>query len=197
MTEIEAFFKEIDALWAPAKEKRLVLKVIGSGALFLQTDYRRGTKDGDVLETVALTADLKKSLLELAGKGTPLSKRTGLYLDIVISGLPFLPHAPGFHPQARLNATLRHFRIEALDVVDVVVTKFKRFKATDLEDIRAMIDRGLVPHKRLVERFRSAIDDFSVDARIEDVPRVVKNLNQVERDLFRVPESTFDLPGWA
>jgi hypothetical protein len=41
---------------------------------------------------------------------------------------------------------LAHFRIEVLDVVDVVVSKLKRFHANDLRDIEAMVDRDLVPH---------------------------------------------------
>ncbi|MBI3297298.1 MAG: hypothetical protein HYZ75_03975 [Elusimicrobia bacterium] len=65
MTEIETFFREIDRLWVPPKPGKILLRVIGSGALFLQTDYNRTTKDGDVLETLELTGDLKRSMLRV------------------------------------------------------------------------------------------------------------------------------------
>ena len=38
-----------------ASSAKVRLRVIGSSALMLQTDYARGTKDSDVLETADLT----------------------------------------------------------------------------------------------------------------------------------------------
>lgn len=135
-------------------------------------------------------------MLELAGKDSKLHERTRLYLDIVVSGLPFLPHPPIFHPQAALNKSLRHFHVAVLDVVDVVVSKLKRFNRDDADDVEAMIKRGLVDHKRLVERFNSAVDKFSMGSRADDIPRYIKTLHRVERDLLRVPESNIELPAW-
>lgn len=196
MSDVEGFFQEIDRLWEPAQSGKIPLRVIGSGALMLQTDYRRATKDGDIMETLHVTPELKARLARLAGKRTPLHRRTGLYLDIVMSGLPFLPHGPRFHSPGKLNEKLRHFSIEALDVVDVIVSKLKRFSQNDSDDVRAMIDRDLAPHTRLIERFKAAVDGFSMDSRAEDIPRYIRNLHRVERDMFRAPESKIDLPGW-
>lgn len=196
MSAVRNFFLEVDRLWKPLGPGKIALRVIGSGALLLQTDYQRGTKDGDVLESLALTPDIKERLRTLAGKNTDLHKRTRLYLDIVVSGLPFLPHGPKFHPQKALNADLRHFEIATLDVVDVVVSKLKRFNSDDAGDVAAMVDKGLVPHERLRARFLAAVERFSMDARADDLPRIIKTLHKVERDLFRVPESPIDLPDW-
>lgn len=196
MSDVKGFFQEIDRVWTPSAPEKIPLRVIGSGALLLQTDYVRGTKDGDVLESLALTEEIKAKLLRLAGKDTPLNESTRLYLDIVVSGLPFLPHGPKFHAQSELNKSLRHFEIHALDVVDVVVSKLKRFNKYDRQDVEAMIERDLVPHKSLIERFNAAIDRFSIDSRAEDLPRTIKNLNLVERDYFAVPESKIELPDW-
>jgi len=80
--------------------------------------------------------------------------------------------------------------------VDVVVSKLKRFHADDRQDIAAMIDKGLVQHPVLVERFRSAVDRFSHEARADKLPRYVRNLHQVERDQFDVPETPIYLPDW-
>jgi hypothetical protein len=69
---IEAFFREIDARWTARHVTRIRLPIIGSAALLLQTDYERGTKDGDVLRTPSLSADAQEQLLALAGRGTRL-----------------------------------------------------------------------------------------------------------------------------
>ncbi|MFA6316576.1 MAG: DUF6036 family nucleotidyltransferase [Elusimicrobiota bacterium] len=190
---IEALFEELDLRWKPIGGGRLRLKVIGSAALMLQTEYDRGTKDGDVLETEAITPEVKARLLAFAGKGTELHKRFRMYLDIVIGGLPFLPQRPIFHPVAKLDR-LKHLSVEALDVVDVVVSKFKRFSLNDEADVRGMAELGLLDHRALVRRFKSAVDRFQLDARAAELPRIIKNFNKAERDYLGAVPTTIDLP---
>ena len=162
----------------------------------LQTGYERGTKDSDVLETDDVTAHVKQRLLDLAGKDSELHRKHRIYVDIVLNGVPFLPQKALYHPQTAFNATLRHLELEVLDVVDVVVAKLKRFHANDRSDIEAMVERNLVPHGRLVTRFEEAVDYFSGDARAEDLPAYVRNLNTVERDFLGVATTCVELPGW-
>jgi hypothetical protein len=196
MAIIEDFFRDIDARWKSPAEDRIELRVIGCAALMLQGDYDRGTKDSDVLETSLLTTATQEQLLHLAGKNTELHDRHKLYIDIVAAGVPFLPQAPRWRP-LELAGPLRHFDIVVLDVVDVVVSKLKRFSANDQSDIAAMIQRNLVRHSDLVARFRSAATAFEMDARApEELPRYVRNLNQVERDELYVVETTIELPAW-
>lgn len=76
-----------------------------------------------------------------------------LYLEIVANSLPLLPQVPRWHSLPVLNGSLRHFELEVLDVVDVVVSKLKRFNANDVGDVTAMIAQDLVPHGELVARF--------------------------------------------
>ena len=136
-----------------------------------QARYQRGTKDSDVLHASDLLDDVRRRLLELAGPGTELHTRHRLYIDIVANGVPFLPHVPRWHLVTSL-ASLVSFEVTALDVVDVVVSKLKRFNANDISDIEAMIDDQLVSRERLLERFRDAVDCFSGDARAEDLPKI-------------------------
>jgi hypothetical protein len=196
MSVVSDFLGDIDHRWSWPQPGKIPLRVIGCGALLLATDYQRGTKDSDVLETIELSADTKRRLTELAGKGTTLDIRRGMYIDIVSSGLPLLPHEPDYRPHDQLNTLLRNFEIHVLDVVDVVVSKLKPFRPNDLSDIKAMIDRKLVPHDRLVERFRDAVDDFAGGAGADNLPRYIKNLHRIERDLFNVPPSPIELPDW-
>jgi hypothetical protein len=79
---IDSFLRELDACW-PEHLPNLTLKVIGSGALMLQANYRRTTKDSDILETTALTAPIRKSLLQIAGENSSLHRKHRIYLDIV------------------------------------------------------------------------------------------------------------------
>ncbi|MBI3297036.1 MAG: hypothetical protein HYZ75_02650 [Elusimicrobia bacterium] len=162
----------------------------------LQTEYARATKDADVLETLAITAEVKDQLLGMAGKGKALHERFGLYLDVVPGGLPFLPQKALFHPVAGLGR-LKNFTAEALDVTDVIVSKLRRFNSSDDADARSIAELGLLEHKRLVARFEKALDSFLLDARAADLPKIIRNLNKVERDYLGAPPSAFDLPDWV
>lgn len=198
MQVIRDFFIELDRLWPPreAGGRKVQLRLIGCGALMLQASYERGTKDSDVFETTELTTEIKQRLLELAGSGTALHKRRRLYIDIVANGIPFLPHVPVWHAVPEITGALAHLELSVLDVVDVVVSKLKRFHANDQSDIDAMIQRGLVPHDRLIDRFREAVDVFIYDARGADLPKYIANLHRVERDMLGVPETEIELPSW-
>lgn len=194
MAAFEAFFRDLDDAWG---SRPLTLHLIGAAALMLQTDYRRGTKDSDVLETRSLAKADKERLLELGGQGTSLSAQHRLYIDVVGNGIPFLPHGPRFVVCDALNRNLSNLRVEVLEVVDVVVSKLKRFHANDQSDIAAMIELDMVPHHRLIERFRSAVEAFSMDARAAELPMYVARLHRLERDSYGVALSDIDLPDWG
>lgn len=193
---IEQFFVELDGLWGGATP-RLAINVIGSTALMLQTSYLRGTKDTDVLGVMPVEGGIKEKLRALAGAGSPLEASYHFYLDIVAAGLPFLPHPPQFLSLEPLNSRLGSFQVSVLAVIDVVVSKLKRFNTRDKDDVRAMIDMELVDHEELLERFRSAVDRFSFDARADDLPAIVKNLHWVERECYSARPTRIELPSWV
>lgn len=85
----------------------------------LQTHYRRGTKDGDVLETAALTPAIQRDLLRVAGPASGLRSRHRIYLEIVPGGLPFLPQRPRWHDVEFADVTLIHVPLRALDMLGV------------------------------------------------------------------------------
>jgi hypothetical protein len=191
---IEQFFLELDVLWG-AEDPKLPIKVIGSTALMLQAEYLRGTKDSDVLGVVPVAGAVQRKLEELAGSGSHLHAKHQLYLDVVPSGLPFLPHSPRFLP-LEPNARLQAFQVSVLEVQDVVVSKLKRFNGNDRDDIRAMVAMDLVAHDPLLERFRSAVDRFEMDARAEDLPIIIQHLHWVERECFVHRPTPIQLPPW-
>ena len=63
--------------------------------------------------------------------------------------------------------------------------------------MQAMIKRGLVPPDELVERFLSAADVWTYGAKAHKIPRIVENLNWVQREYLGVPETQYELPPWA
>lgn len=194
MAVIEEFLRELDAAWRQQKAK-LPLRIIGSTALMLQTSYYRGTKDSDVLETDEVTDAVATRLLEIAGPDTAIHKRRGMYIDIVRRGVPFRRQSPLYHRLADLSATLQHFDIEVMSVVDVVVGKLARFNANDRSDIDAMIDLELVSHGDVVSCFIEAVD-FKMDLTWGEFGRYVGHMHQVERDMFGAAETKIEEPSW-
>jgi len=194
VSAIEAFLREVDAAWRQPGP-RIPLRIIGSTALMLQTAYYRGTKDSDVLETDEVTDAVAERLLLIAGQDTDIHKRRAMYLDIVRRGVPFRRQSPVYHRLEELSASLHHFDVEVMSVVDVVVGKLARFNANDQRDIDAMIGQGLVDHDQLVQVFLEALD-FKMDLAWDDFTSFLRNLNRVERDMFGVGESEIEEPEW-
>lgn len=196
MKRVEEFFLALDRA-CPAATPATRLHIIGSTALMLQTGYERGTKDADVLETTTLSAGTRALLLSLGGPDSDLYRRHRMYVEIVGSGIPFLPMPSRYHALDALNAEMRCLSLEVLDVTDVAVAKLKPFRPHDVADIRAMIERGHVDHGAFVRRFESALDRFLGDARAaEELPRYIERFNRIERDYFDVEETAIELPEW-
>lgn len=191
MKSIERFFRDLDAAWKD-KGERILFQVIGSTALMLQFDYERLTNDSDVIETAQFTAPVKAKLEGLAGKNSPLFSRYRLYLDIVNSAIPFILPRANYRPVPSMNG-LKNFNVHVLDVLDVAVSKLARFKASDVGDIRAVVELGLISHTAFVARFRDVLVAHCLDARREDFPKYLRNLNTIERDFFHVEETAIDI----
>lgn len=188
---VNDFFEELDRLWAPASEPRIRLKVFGSVALFLQTDFERTTKDADVLATSDLPTDVLGRLVLLAGRRSALSQKTGMFLDMVSPSVPMMPADPLWHDD--FSHRLQNFDIQCLDVADVLVSKLKRFSKRDQDDVQEMIVGGHVEHERMLSRFLSVIERYRFSARAADLEEMAVRFNQVERDMFLVDETHFDL----
>lgn len=159
----------------------------------LQADYERGTKDSDILEAAEITDPVKEQLLQLGGPGSDMYKRHRVYLEVVRRGIMLLPERPRFNP---VSLSLKNFRVEAFDIVDVVVSKLKRLNQNDMDDIGAMVRLRKAPRNPVIERFKSAIARMSISGYAEQIPQYIKNLNRVERDIYGSEETPIDLPDW-
>jgi len=191
---IKSFFEDLDKGWQPLGPEPILLPVVGSTALFLQTDYERGTKDTDFLEVQEIFPEIAKTLLRLGGEDSSLHKKHRLFIQIIKRPVLFLPPDPKFIEMNSIQ--LSHFKIQVLDVVDVVVSKLKPYRAKDLDDIREMVKRGHVEPDKLLERFLLAKERWLNDSRASGLKNYIDNLHEVQRELLGVPETQIDLPGW-
>ena len=198
MTPPEALLLDLDKRWQSQGEPRIRIRILGSMSLMLQTDYERGTKDGDILYAPPVEGLVKDRLLALGGQGTVLAKRHRVYIDVVTSGILMLPAQPQYIPIPGLTARLTNFEVEALSIPDVVITKLKPFRPADIEDINAMILRRHITHDQFLGLFQSAVDRFADSATgAAKLPQIVQNFNQIERDSFGVEETEIELPPWV
>ena len=186
---------ELDQLWTPVGKEPHTLSIIGSTALFLQCNYARRTKDSDILEVENLNS-ISTILANLAGKNSKWAIEHKMYIDIVKQGIPFLAPKPIFHEMKEWNKNLKNFKIQILDVADVIVSKLKPFRSQDIDDIREMVLGNFVDHTKLIERFKLAVDSWLMDARASDLSRCIKNLNQIEKDFFFKKPTQIQLPDW-
>ena len=194
---MEQFFIELDKKWKPTGIEPIRLPVIGCSALLLQIpNFYRGTKDGDVLELHPLGGSLSDKLKQLAGKGTMLSKRCGVYIDLVGNAIPFLPRPPEFKPLDELSMRLKNFKIDVLDTTDVIVSKLMPYRASDRDDIFEIIELGLLSPDKLIERFETAKEMWLLGSRAAKLPQCIANLNAILRDAFNVAEVSMDVPDW-
>ncbi len=192
MDPVEGLFRDLDAALAGRGLARFELKIVGSTALFAQTTWRRGTKDSDAVQTWDFDPALKTLLLQLSGAGTALARRHRIYLEFVGQGLLLLPEVPDWKPWLSLD----HFDMVVLDPTDVAVAKLARLHGDDVLDIEAMVERGLVRHDRLLERFRDAMAQHGFHGMGHKLRRAIDNLNRIERDVFVVPETAIEVPTW-
>jgi hypothetical protein len=185
------FLRAVDAAWSLKTDHKIPLHVLGSTALFLQTDYVRGTKDGDVLQTRHIASPIRERLLELAGPKSKLAVNYGMYIDIVSPNIPMLPMSSEWHAYP---LRLQHFEVEVLDIHDVVVSKLKRWHAGDRDDVRAMAEADRLHRDRLISRFEAVVDRYKFDGRADLLPRMADRLNFIERDWLAEEPTLFDFP---
>jgi len=124
MNRVERFLADIDKRWRLPSAGPIALHVIGSAALLLQTDYTRGTKDSDIIRTRDLPPDIEARLVRLAGEDSELGRIHRLRLDFIEEATPFLPQSPEYIDLGELNERLSNFKVFALAVTDVVVSRY-------------------------------------------------------------------------
>jgi hypothetical protein len=149
-----------DRLTAPVE-----LHCIGGFVVSLLYGMPRPTADVDFL-TVVLHTELGH-LLELAGHGSALDKRFGLYLQHV--GVASLPKAYEARLIPMFPGAYRNLRLWGAEAYDLALSKLERNLGRDREDIRHLgrtvpLDAGM-----LEQRYKQELRPYLVNIERHDL----------------------------
>jgi hypothetical protein len=145
----KSFLDDVDGLL----KEELHLHCLGGFVIARVYGLERDTSDIDVLPV----RQIDGSFLEACGKGSPLHKKHGVYLQSVgVVTLPYnyedrlIPIAGGF----------QRLRLHALEPHDLALSKLERNSAIDLDDVRRMARKGILDPRILQQRFRDELRPY-------------------------------------
>jgi Nucleotidyltransferase of unknown function (DUF6036) len=142
------FLRALDSLLTEAID----LHCLGGFAVTMQYGLSRTTADIDVL--AATPAGRLSELQHLAGEGSDLHRRFGVYLQSVRTVM--YPE----NYEARLirmwpDQPFEHLRLFALEAHDLALTKLERNSDVDREDVQALARAGFINEAALRERYET------------------------------------------
>ena len=124
----KSFFTEIDN----SLEEELPLHCLGGFVMTMLYGLDRPTADVDVLPVGSNAAT--ESLIRLAGEGSALHKKYGVYLQVV--GVAPIPLNYEDRLTEMLAKTFSHLRLFALDPYDLALSKIERNTQRDRDDVK-------------------------------------------------------------
>ncbi len=130
----------------------LDLQCLGGFVVADRYDVSRTTADLDVLHAVNATS---RTLLELAGRGTPLHEKHKVYIDVVTVAIvpdDYEGRLTELHP-----GTFRHLRLWALEVHDLVLAKLTRNIDRDRDDVKRLARYPGLDRDLLEQRYRDEL----------------------------------------
>ncbi len=149
------FLRELDS----SLDKELSLVCIGGFVLAMLYGLVRPTSDLDFIECEPKTEG--KRLLEIAGEGSRLHQKHGLFLQRV--SVAQLPDAWEGRLAALFEGEFRHLRLFALGPYDLALSKLERNSEKDRDDVlRLATSADFDPQelKRIYEEeFRTYVED--------------------------------------
>jgi hypothetical protein len=148
-----AFLKELDgALDAPTQ-----VHCIGGFVLVAHYGLPRATKDIDYLCQIGSG---KVELMSIAGEGTPLATKHGVYVQRV--PVACFPEDYETRLKEMFPGDFRHLRLMALDPYDLILTKLDRNGDVDRSDARYLIETLKLRAEILRERYLKEFKPYYV-----------------------------------
>jgi hypothetical protein len=141
----KAFLQDVDQLLQSAVE----LHCLGGFVLSVLYDLPRPTADVDYI--AAMPSSAIAELETIAGHGSALHKKHGMYLQhVTIADVPedFAARLTELFP-----GSFARLRLFALDVHDLVLTKLARNSPVDLEDAKFLAKAGRLDERILRARY--------------------------------------------
>ena len=141
----KSFFSEIDE----SLKTETQLEILGGFVITLVYGAPRTTADVDV---VSITPNTETgNLIELAGEGSKLHKRHGIYLDRV--GIASLPENYEDRITEIFTGEFHFLKLCALDPYDIALAKIERNIDRDREDVKFLAEVVPFDLKILTERY--------------------------------------------
>lgn len=141
----KSFFTEIDK----SLEKKTHLEILGGFIITLIYSAPRTTADVDVISITPHTETGK--LIELAGEGSPLHKKHGIYLDRV--GIAVMPEDYEERIAEIFAGEFQFLKLYALDPYDIALAKIERNIDRDREDVKFLAETVPFDLEILKERY--------------------------------------------
>lgn len=157
----KSFFSETDA----AVTETVELHCLGGFVVTMLYGLPRPTADVDVL-TIS-PKDETGSLLEMAGKGSALHKKYGIYLDPV--AVATIPEDYDQRLTEMFPGTFEHIRLLAFDPYDLALAKLERNIQRDRDDVRHLARSVPFELALLKERYEKEMRPYLAAPSKEDL----------------------------
>jgi hypothetical protein len=139
-----SFFAEVDSLLSA----KIHLHCCGGFVAAQCYGVARTTNDVDFLGVVPFPSGV---LTELAGKGSALHRRHGIYVEFVAVGTPLEDYQERLIPM--FPGVWTHLRLYALEAHDLALSKLERNSDKDRDDIKHLASAGHIKPEILKERY--------------------------------------------
>lgn len=156
-----SFLDELDG----GLNRPVEMHCLGAFVLTVCWGVARDTADIDVLSF--LPPDQASSVLQVAGRGSSLSKGHSLYVEKVTVA----DHPDGYEDRlvALWPNRFRHLRLKALDIHDLVLAKLTRNSRKDRFDVRALAQDGALDVDVLRQRYREEMRPYLANEERHDL----------------------------
>jgi hypothetical protein len=157
----DGFLREIDS----ELDREIEIHCIGGFVLKVLFDLPRPTADIDYIAAAPAAGSAR--LLAVAGQGSRLAKKYGLYMQFVaVSDLPddyaerLVDIAPG---------SLSKLRLRALAAEDLLLAKLTRNSPKDIHDVLFLAERSRVDPQVFRDRYREHLRPYLANAERHDL----------------------------
>jgi hypothetical protein len=141
-----AFLRDLDSIAI----ERVDFHCIGGFVITRQFGFRRETSDVDVL---SINPNRQRNdFVNLAGKGSQLHKKHGVYLDPV-SAIQYYPEDYETRLMEMYPGQLTNIKVFAPEAHDLALMKLERNIERDREDVKFLARKGLITAEQLELRY--------------------------------------------
>jgi hypothetical protein len=156
-----SFLTDIDG----ALDQPVILHCIGAFAVATLYGLPRPTLDVDCLSVIPVEQTAR--LQSLAGEGSALHERYGVYLQYV--GIVTVPENYGDRLMPMFQKPFRRLRLFGLEAYDLALSKLERNSARDREDVRFLARAAPLDLSILETRYYSELRPYLANSERHDL----------------------------